>query len=331
MRNEQKIKSIVRLLIPNSAIHLDQHHGNVLGRSMRVSNSAKDWGTCSACKARESRINLRTLHHAEVPLAHLGERPDVKRWVVVCAKCDAALLVSKNGIPLPFLAADGVMRTIEDNPADTVIHDFHGFRFTGSALTCSVRLIETGSNEQSTVTAIEAARKRFLSEPSDQSANSFSKRVCEWGRGHRVMGNLERYHKSTLGSKLKTWLLAIAHAPDDASAVAPQSSANPEGVPKGLGISFASKHLRWLDPSRFAVLDDVLSQGLGYALSPQGYALFMRLLREFTGKLPAFSLEPGRASVKLTLTQVESGIFLLVRQHVRSEGIIDRLGNYQAD
>ena len=76
---------------------------------------------------------------------------------------------------------------------------------------------------------------------------------------------------------------------------------------KGLGVSFASKHLRLLLPERYAVLDEVLSTGLGFALNPTGYALFMREIKRFKEKY----------SIRHSLAHIEWAIFGLVRQSVR--------------
>lgn len=59
----------------------------------------------------------------------------------------------------------------------------------------------------------------------------------------------------------------------------------------------------------------VLSRGLGFALNAKGYALFMRQLLRFKDKHRA--LEAPREQP--TVAQIESGIFGLVRQHVRSD------------
>ena len=64
-----------------------------------------------------------------------------------------------------------------------------------------------------------------------------------------------------------------------------------------------------LDPDRFAVLDEVLSDGLGFALNPKGYKLFMQLLQDFS----------KQNHIKHSLAELESGLFILVRQQVRSQ------------
>lgn len=48
---------------------------------------------------------------------------------------------------------------------------------------------------------------------------------------------------------------------------------------RGLDVSFASKHLRMLEPKKYAVLDNVLSKGLGFALNSRGYRFFLSTLR----------------------------------------------------
>lgn len=78
---------------------------------------------------------------------------------------------------------------------------------------------------------------------------------------------------------------------------------------KGLGVSFASKHLRMLDPERYAVLDDVLQQGLGIALNPRGYRLFLSALRAMAKEIN----QPMR------IANLEAALFILVRQDVRTK------------
>nr|WP_298377551.1 hypothetical protein [uncultured Halomonas sp.] len=100
--------------------------------------------------------------------------------------------------------------------------------------------------------------------------------VCEWGKGFRVWGNLTRYYRlPDLSRALDDWLAIAAATDDAASAIAPGIAI------KGLGVSFASKHLRMLNPQRYAVLDEVISEGLGFAKNPRGYALFIHCLQEF--------------------------------------------------
>ena len=64
-----------------------------------------------------------------------------------------------------------------------------------------------------------------------------------------------------------------------------------------------------LDPERYAVLDDMLQQGLGIALNPRGYRLFLSALRTLGKEID----QPMR------IANLEAALFLLVRQGVRAK------------
>ena len=111
--------------------------------------------------------------------------------------------------------------------------------------------------------------------PTAASSLKFGKAVCYWASGQRVWRNLERYNPDDLGEQLCSWFQAANKIHDDGEAIKP-------GIKiKGLEVSFASKHLRMLSPQRFATLDSVLSEELGFALNVAGYKLFLQTLRKF--------------------------------------------------
>ena len=216
-----------------------------------------------------------------------------KQWVTVCPKCHADDLKVGEKY-LPFFCADGVMRIIKDNSA---VLDFCGFYFSLNALRSSTL-------EDSELTKeIETLGTNFKLD--SISARKFSKKVvCDWGRGHRVWGNLIKDKK--LSGKLNDWFVKVRNGTSD------DFEAIEAGIKiKGLGISFASKHLRMLAPERFAVLDSVLSGGLGFALNTKGYLFFLRFLREFQNELQKSH------SAHFNIATIESGIFNLVRQQFR--------------
>jgi hypothetical protein len=86
-------------------------------------------------------------------------------------------------------------------------------------------------------------------------------------------------------------------------------------------VSFASKHLRLFDPERFATLDEVISLGLGYALNPAGYNLWLHDLHVLK----------GRCKLQARIADIESGIFVLVRQIVRGTNLQEKLPDSIAD
>ena len=228
----------------------------------------------------------------------------VTDWVSICPNCDAYALGVDMKNPCAFLSVDGVMRTMADfdwgssNTFKSEVLDFYGFKFSKSALYSSVNAF---IEDEETRNA-EVIGENLLKNSSPSMALAFSEAVVTWGRGSRVWGNLKRFHSDNLGEEIDRWVVSVVNAQNDEDAIR-------VGVGiKGLGVSFASKHLRMLNPEKYAVLDEVLSNGLGIALNEKGYALFMRLLRDFKEKI----------GFEYSLAFLEMGIFNLVRQQVRS-------------
>lgn len=228
----------------------------------------------------------------------------VTQWFEFCETCDAENLRHVSD-KLPYLSPDGVMRTLSDR-ADSPVVTLGILHTTIDALDSA---IEQNYRDDSGIVDMEAKGRQYLalSPPTVEASLAFSADVCHWGRGARVLGNLKRhYPRGLLGQRIHHWLTSVrALGPHDAVAL---------GLTiKGLSVSFASKHLRHLEPDRFAVLDEVLSLGLGYAMNPAGYQLFIEQLTRLRDELVAMD-EPRR-----TLAQIEAGIFLLARQKVRSD------------
>ncbi len=226
-------------------------------------------------------ISGRTLRRA---LRNLPEKHPLRRhkvagngWVEVCPICHDAVLRSTT-TSWPYRNKDGVMCTVGD--FDRVrgcyvseVFDFASFLHTGAALSAAIdqqkhdaKTIGTEKIGASLLASIEAGRA------TESDIFEFSQAVHDWGGGQRVWGKLPLYHGRQLGATLAQWLLAV---PSSSDALAIEKGTEI----KGLDVSFASKHLRMLQPERFSVLDGVLSGGLGYALNPRGYQLFMRHLR----------------------------------------------------
>lgn len=256
------------------------------------------------CGALLARINGRTLSAVleKNNNAKQFKRFSKTQWVHICPFCDAATL-SAGDIPWPFACYDGVMRTSHDfntqsRSFESEDLDFCGFRFSQAALNSAIRLARI---EFDTTDKVEKIWKG-ISTGERVNVLAFSEEVCRWGEGLRVWGNLGRLNtRGELESALEKWLKRIAELSDE-DAIA-------EGIKiRGLRVSFASKHLRMVDPDKYAVLDEVLSEGLGFALNAKGYRLFLTSLRHFSSV----------HSISVRLAELEAGIFLLVRQVVRS-------------
>ena len=219
--------------------------------------------------------------------------------VAIDPRRDAYLLGAEFQKPFPFCTNNGVMATVLD--VDVRVprcYEFGLFQCTQSAFESSLYWIQ---EEDALTKVVEALASEVLAGAWDKSYD-FSRQVCEWGRGARVWGNLNRHYTAdALQTELHQWFIEVARG---------EVCAIEKGLSiKGLGVSFASKHLRMLDPSRYAVLDDVLSVGLGFALNRAGYALFMHELKRFK----------ERYAISHSLAQIESAIFGLVRQSVRGQ------------
>lgn len=262
--------------------------------------------SCAACSAPFARINGRTIKDAirSIGGRHHWSAAPIRntQWFKFCETCDASKM-SMVSNALPFLSSNGVMRTIS-NPNSPVVK-IGVLETTIDALDGAIAL---NYQPESGIVQMEAKGRLYRALQSPTAADSLQLciDVCKWGRGARVLGNLQRHYPGgALGNRVHEWL-TTAHA------MTPLDAIKAGDEIKGLGVSFASKHLRFLDPDRFAVLDDVLSLGLGYALNPVGYQLFMEQLAEFRDSLVAKGA-PWR-----TLGAIEAGIFLLARQKVRS-------------
>jgi hypothetical protein len=226
-------------------------------------------------------------------------------WIDICPECDAYILGCDLETKTPFLSGDQVMRTIEDYDLNSRTFkgsslNFCGLKLSYSALINGARLVR---DEFLGIDDLEALGRSMGPGSNHQELIDFSNQVCIWGGGERVWGNLNRFHQhDELARIYLSWFSQARITTDPEEAIQ-------EGLAiKGLGVSFASKHLRMLKPDEFAVLDDVLSVGLGFALNVKGYGLFMRSLRNF--------IEVNNLS--LSISEVEAGIFFLVRQLVRS-------------
>ena len=262
--------------------------------------------TVHSCGKPIAHINGRTYKEALRELG--GDERTVRRdqltdWVAVCPRCDRLKLGATRAVGWPFRDADGVMRTVHDHDglefsAGSETMSFGGFLFSRRAFEAGVHLARTGDP---TTTSVEAIGRDFLARPTTEAARAFCEAVCVWGRGQRVLGKLSAFHGDALGAHVRDWLIRVPDL-DALDAIA-------AGIEiRGLAVSFASKHLRLLQPERFPVLDEVLEAGLGIARNPAGYRLFTQMLSDF---LIEHQLQE-------TIAVTEGAIFMLVRQGVRA-------------
>jgi hypothetical protein len=266
---------------------------------------------CKSCHVGLSRINGRTLIDAIEAAAHDHPWHTLKingtEWVHFCGQCDREV-VGSLGKGLPFQASDGVMRTLAD-ATDSPVLSLGLLRFTVDSLR---NAIARGYSDDPATARTEKHGRDYLTlaNPTPDESLVFSEAVFAWGRGKRVLANLRRhYPEDELKDALHAWLSTV-------SGMEVRQALAAGLALKGLDVSFVSKHLRMLEPHRFATLDEVLSLGLGYAANPAGYQLFLNQLAELRNKLPAL----GELDTAFdTPASIEIGIFHLARQEVRAE------------
>ena len=265
------------------------------------------------CDAPLGQINGRTLRSNCKERKLPYKKYPVNSWVDVCHLCDIELLKTARGGLLPFLL-NGVMCTVEDVD---VKHTFIGttlffgcFPMSLNALNGALSLIDY---EDPTTLKVEklgvSLRNMLIQNPQNPDAQNvaydFSKKVCIWGRGARVWANLLRHNsEGELKNLLYLWLTNVVNNNEIDLLMAIS-----QGIEiKGLGVSFASKHLRMIEPTIFPVLDAVLQEGLGIAVNSKGYQLFQSMLTTFK----------TQNSIEHNIAKLEAAIFWLVRQNVRS-------------
>lgn len=117
---------------------------------------------------------------------------------------------------------------------------------------------------------VDASRLAYLKSKAPRDAIAFSHAVFAWGGGLRVYGKLK---KDEWHIHVHQWLQSVPHVSEQI--------AIEQGVKPGVGVSFASKHLRLLYPDRFVTLDSVIDNRLGYSRNPAGYMRFLSDLKAF--------------------------------------------------
>jgi hypothetical protein len=118
---------------------------------------------------------------------------------------------------------------------------------------------------------VEAEGQRLLADDFPlSSVSNFVRNVCIWGDDPRISGRVRRRNTDTeIRSALSSAAMQLnASTPDVSQALAEVVTIS------GLGLSFGSKHLRFLSPKLCPVFDSFLSAMLPYGFHGRGYALF---------------------------------------------------------
>jgi hypothetical protein len=249
--------------------------------------------------------SIRPMLHAET----LGEAFMVPQNVGELCE-NAARSRQITGAPFPIALGNGTFCTIHDLTQNGEIRDgvslirYCEFDFTRGALLCAAYWSHI--LEPLTLELIADGKSCVGNQATSiQQYYEFSRRVCLWGGRAGIYNKMESAGQL---SKLHQWLAFSAKTNDALDAVT-------KGIAiAGLGVSFASKHLRFVDPARYATFDSLLAQATGLPLNPDGYVRFL-------DDLNALKANNG---LNEDLATIEMGLFSLIRPYFDAENLRPR-------
>jgi hypothetical protein len=134
----------------------------------------------------------------------------------------------------------------------------------------------------------------------------FIRVVCKWGNDNRIGYKVT---KNNDPQQLHAALIATNSALARGN---PREAISEITKLKGLGISFGSKHLKFLDPCRSVVLDSIIRKHLHYENSIDGYLMFLNDCSLIASHLNARGIVATARRQKWRPSDVEMAIFMKV-------------------
>ena len=174
--------------------------------------------------------------------------------------------------------------------------------FTRALLRNSHAFLKTRPVE---LAAIKLVQNKFP----EADCMDFLKSVCRWGNRAGTAGLVSKNNsRATIQRQM---LAAWAALQEDriSDALAAMTALN------GLDVSFGSKHLRMLAPSKAVVLDSIIDFGLGYGRTATGYEEFLSdciSIRDFLNG-PGGSINPVDLDGPWRVADVEMAIYSKLR------------------
>lgn len=131
----------------------------------------------------------------------------------------------------------------------------------------------------------------------------FVRCVCKWGGGDRQMGRVRDNNSPNEVSLALSESVALARGGEVAKGV--------ERIRRlrNLGQSFASKQMRFLEPTRAVILDSVIRSGLGYAETGTGYAEFLSDCQTILTNVRGSGQLGKTQATELRVCDIEAAIF----------------------
>ncbi len=142
---------------------------------------------------------------------------------------------------------------------------------------------------------------------------AFIKDVCRWGDYAGISGRVlksKNNARAKIQRKVGDAILQLSSAvPDIVGALRSMMEI------KGLGVSFASKHLRFLFPEHCPVLDSILSSRLFYELSADDYGRFAAACKRMAAELNSAKIDttfPGQSGWRPS--DVEAALYAWINE-----------------
>ena len=118
---------------------------------------------------------------------------------------------------------------------------------------------------------MEKLAKKLIQDGYDTDASaSFAERVVDWGKGWRFR---DRFLNENKHGKIAVSLMKADNLANSGNPVKAVALLNDELL--HLGLSFASKLVRFLAPNHAVIFDSVIRTKLGYPETPNGYQEFL--------------------------------------------------------
>ncbi len=155
--------------------------------------------------------------------------------------------------------------------------------------------------------SVEIYAKEFVEEgmPQDRLFG-FMRMVFGWGGTGNIGTNFMKHNAEKLDDVHCRFLLSLNFLNDGKDKEAIESLASL----KGLRVSYASKHLKFLNPNKAVVLDLLIERGLGYQRTSDGYVEFIGKCREWMKLLNDNNIFCGRSSAGTwRVSDVEMAVF----------------------
>jgi hypothetical protein len=132
------------------------------------------------------------------------------------------------------------------------------------------KYLQQGLDADKSTLEVEHAGQQLVLKafPVDLTAD-FVRKVCCWAGYAGIAGKVLRHNSQE--KIAETMKRAYDHTEREDLRAALEAML---GL-RGLAVSFASKHLKFLNPNRHVVLDSTISERLGYPRAPDGYCEFV--------------------------------------------------------